>query len=100
MGSQHLELCMTVADEMRKTYFGAELVYQVFTGAQKRIRSQIVTGNAIQSPVPRPLGSQVSDEDYEVPELAIETDILSLSWYPFTGLDDFFSWHSSTSTTH
>ena len=37
MGHQHLELCMIVVEELRKTLFGAEILYRMFTKAQKQI---------------------------------------------------------------
>ncbi|KAH7357360.1 putative Zn(II)2Cys6 transcription factor [Pyrenochaeta sp. MPI-SDFR-AT-0127] len=40
MGLQHLELCMIVIEELRKTLFGAEILYRMFTKAQKQIRDQ------------------------------------------------------------
>jgi hypothetical protein len=40
MGYQHLELCMIVVEELKKSLFGAEILYRMFTKAQRQIRDQ------------------------------------------------------------
>ncbi|KAH7086425.1 putative Zn(II)2Cys6 transcription factor [Paraphoma chrysanthemicola] len=37
MGHQHLELCMIVVEELKKTLFGAEILFRMFTKARKQI---------------------------------------------------------------
>lgn len=39
MGNQHLELCMIVIEELKKTHFGAEILYRIFGKAQQQIRT-------------------------------------------------------------
>ncbi|KAL6408532.1 hypothetical protein AUP68_08390 [Ilyonectria robusta] len=39
MGRHSLDICMLVADELRKTYFGAELVYRLFSLAKTQINN-------------------------------------------------------------
>lgn len=40
MGRHSLDMCMLVADELRKTYFGAELVYRIFSLAKTQINNR------------------------------------------------------------
>ncbi|KAH7012816.1 putative Zn(II)2Cys6 transcription factor [Ilyonectria destructans] len=40
MGRHSLDMCMLVADELRKTYFGAELVYRIFSLAKIQINNR------------------------------------------------------------
>lgn len=40
MGQYSLDMCMLVADELRKTYFGAELVYKLFALAKTQITNR------------------------------------------------------------
>ncbi|KAH7230848.1 putative Zn(II)2Cys6 transcription factor [Fusarium solani] len=40
MGSQNLDLCLLVADNLRRTYFGADLVYRLFTQAKRHLQSK------------------------------------------------------------
>ncbi|CAH0056177.1 unnamed protein product [Clonostachys solani] len=40
LGQQSLDLCMLVANELRKTYFGASLLHQLFSQAQTQIRNR------------------------------------------------------------
>lgn len=39
MGRHSLDICMLVAGELRKTYFGAELVYRLFSLAKTQIKN-------------------------------------------------------------
>lgn len=39
MGRHSLDICMLVADELRKTYFGAELVHRLFSLAKTQINN-------------------------------------------------------------
>lgn len=40
MGCHNLELCMIVIEELRTIYFGAEILFRMFTKAQRQIRNQ------------------------------------------------------------
>jgi hypothetical protein len=40
LGQHSLDLCMLVANELRKTYFGASLLHQLFSQAQTQIRNR------------------------------------------------------------
>ncbi|KAF2019969.1 hypothetical protein BU24DRAFT_130901 [Aaosphaeria arxii CBS 175.79] len=40
MGSKHLEICMIVVEELKETFFGAEILYRMFSKAQKQILSR------------------------------------------------------------
>ncbi|CRG87289.1 Cutinase transcription factor 1 alpha [Talaromyces islandicus] len=39
LGHHQMEICMTVVNELRKTYFGAEVVYRLFRNAQKQMQT-------------------------------------------------------------
>lgn len=40
MGGQHLELCMIVIEELKKTFFGAEILHRIFTKARRQIHDR------------------------------------------------------------
>jgi hypothetical protein len=40
MGCQHLELCMIVVEELKKTFFGAEILHRIFTKARRQIHDR------------------------------------------------------------
>lgn len=40
LGWHYLALCMMAVEELRKTYFGAEILFKLFTRAQEKMQSQ------------------------------------------------------------
>ncbi|KAH7080110.1 putative Zn(II)2Cys6 transcription factor [Paraphoma chrysanthemicola] len=90
MGHQHLELCMIVIEELKKTLFGAEILFRMFTKAQKQIsyrRSPTFTAAPFVSHIesltsPRPttidLMSDMVQDEGRNPEY--DLDVLSTMW--------------------
>ncbi|KAL1880362.1 hypothetical protein Plec18167_003766 [Paecilomyces lecythidis] len=95
MGCHNLDLCIMVANELRKTYFGAEILHKMFSYAQK----QILNRGANETERGHQKGSCMSTvEDLTLGQaddgnrgISKEPDTFSLSWYPLASLEDFFS---------
>ncbi|KAJ4298047.1 hypothetical protein N0V90_005946 [Kalmusia sp. IMI 367209] len=94
MGHQHLELCMIVIEELKKTFFGAEILYRIFTKAQKKIRERRLTpisaapvtrrndGSTSSSTIADDLMTEISQDTYQSNQR--ELDALSAMWNSFT----------------
>src|SRR5205807_861805 len=94
MGYQHLELCMIVIEELKKTFFGAEILYRIFTKARRQIHDRRLPitpggpasqGNAISTSPgygdTEPLTGPSQDVGHVDQE---ELDPLSAIWSSFT----------------
>ncbi|KAH7109879.1 putative fungal-specific transcription factor [Dendryphion nanum] len=99
MAHQHLQLCMIVIEELKKTLFGAEILYRMFTKAQKQIRDR--SHAAISALPANPLGDVPESSNATVmgdmgrtlndldqsPES--DYDILSAIWNSFSPMNPF-----------
>ncbi|KAM0449428.1 hypothetical protein ACHAO4_007446 [Trichoderma viride] len=94
MGHHNLEFCLVVAEELRRTYFGAEILYRMFSYAGKQIRDRRTGGDtrtdkqdSRASNAEELTAGLRDDEGVGNPE---EEDSLSLPWFTLTSLDDYF----------
>jgi|SRR5690242_14041428 len=86
MGHQHLELCMIVIEELKKTLFGAEILYRMFKKAQKQIRDRRPDTSTTPPFIPPPgstnidLMADASRDDLR--GAGGDLDLLSTIWNP------------------
>ncbi|KAJ9418958.1 fungal-specific transcription factor domain-containing protein [Fusarium oxysporum] len=91
LGQHSLDLCMLVANELRKTYFGASLLHQLFSQAQTQIRNR----QALQE---TPKGTRLSMTNFETQTTCLShgpiqsqdftnTDIIRNLGSAFTGFE-------------
>jgi hypothetical protein len=94
LGRRRLELCMMGVEELRKTYFGAEIVFRMFSNAVKQIDKR--TDFAVQSSSQQQRTQSSSfahlPENGLRPDSAnsshgndvVPTDLMSMMWNPFS----------------
>jgi hypothetical protein len=90
MGHHNLEFCLIVTEELRRTYFGAEILYRMFSYARKQNRDRrtgedIRTDSRASNAEELTAGRQ-NDEGLRRSE---EEDTFSLPWFPLSNLDDY-----------
>lgn len=75
LGQNSLQLCMLVTDELRRTYFGAELVHRLFSQAKEQIKgrrtqrdaaglTQAADGPEAEAEATSPPGGQTQESQY------------------------------------
>ena len=98
MGSQHLELGMIVVEELKKTFFGAEILYRIFTKARRQIldrRASAISaatssqGNDMQTSPGRRDTEPLTRPSEDVHDHEEEWDPLSAIWSSFTPMLPF-----------
>ncbi|PSN73367.1 hypothetical protein BS50DRAFT_672268 [Corynespora cassiicola Philippines] len=105
MGHQNLELCMIVVEELKKTLFGGEILYRMFTRAQKQIRdrklpvapsSAAASGNELSSSTTSTtmdILSEMSPDEFLSQENGLDT--LLAIWNPGAPIASYESWDNS-----
>lgn len=95
LGQRNLDMCMQVADEIRKTFFGAALVRRLFLQAQAQIQSRKARQEpreAARQPGSSNAGTQTPDTPQSIPsgnQGFTDTDTIKNLGSAFTGLDAF-----------
>ncbi|KAJ9490820.1 hypothetical protein VN97_g2456 [Penicillium thymicola] len=89
MGIHNLELCMVVIEELKTTYFGAEILFRMFTKAQSQVRNRRVAaaaaaGKDVYQPSSNADAGIVTDvADGVYPNNMEVLDVFSVAWNPF-----------------
>lgn len=103
MGLHHLELCMIVTDELRRTFCGANMVYRMFSNAQQYIRTREGTAELpsfqrehSQDPITEPEASVSLLTSRDANGLH-PRDVSTVMWTPFDrmGLEKYLIWVGS-----
>lgn len=90
MGIHNLELCMVVIEELKTTYFGAEILFRMFTKAQSQVGNRRVAAAAAaagkdvhqsSSNADAGIVTDVADDVY--PNNMEALDVFSVAWNPF-----------------
>lgn len=93
LGQHNLDMCMQVADELRKTYFGAALVRRLFLQAQAQIRSRKTRQGpteAVRQTGPTNLGTPAPHTPRSTPlgnQNFTDTDMIKNLGSAFTGFE-------------
>ncbi|KAK7223220.1 hypothetical protein V2G26_011223 [Clonostachys chloroleuca] len=88
LGQHSLDLCMLVANELRKTYFGASLLHQLFSQAQTQIRNRRAGPETTKITNPETLTTCLSHGSMQVSRDFTDTDIIRNLGSTFFGFED------------
>lgn len=103
-GQNSLDTCMQVADELRKTYFGAELIYRLFSQAKSYIThherrqgpaddSQPTDVTSLRTPMPHLLHDPRNQN-------SVDADTTRSHESTFAGLESLYGIESVTHSIH
>ncbi|MBE3043502.1 hypothetical protein IMZ48_13215 [Candidatus Bathyarchaeota archaeon] len=97
LGQHSLEICMLVANELRKTYFGAELLHRLFSQAKTQIANRKTRQDATEDSQPTKAATSLDTPMPHLPHLPHEptqgdqgftdTDTIKNLGSAFTGFD-------------
>lgn len=87
MGRNHLQLCTIVVEELRRTYFGAELLYQMFSKAVNHIEGRPDRREQANHAISSEARAIELQNDTSLVNSISDTEIISRLGYPFTGYD-------------
>lgn len=90
LGRHHLQLCMIAIQELRKTWFGAEVLSQIFSYALQHIEQRRTQRQGTNAQSPRPVAVDIITPDQSPHPIPVtnnssDVDYLSHLAYPFTG---------------